>query len=223
MQDLIRQEQFELEVLERLNSKKFLSNLVLAGGTSLRLCRGLNRFSVDLDFWIVKELDAARLFEELRTYLSQHYRILDSADKYNTLLFELRSAGYPRSLKIEIRKEPKTLRTEEAIAYSKYSTTQVLVRVVSGPDMMREKIAAFLDRGEVRDAFDVEFLLKKGEALDGAQETLRKLLAGIRSLPKNDFSQKLGSLLEDDQRRYYSENKFRILEQAIQERLAGNP
>ncbi|MBI4243194.1 MAG: nucleotidyl transferase AbiEii/AbiGii toxin family protein, partial [Planctomycetes bacterium] len=51
MQDLIRQERFELEVLDRLNSKKILTNLVFGGGSMLRLCFGLNRFSVDLDFW----------------------------------------------------------------------------------------------------------------------------------------------------------------------------
>jgi predicted nucleotidyltransferase component of viral defense system len=56
MQDLIQQERFELEVLERLNSRKMLTKLVFAGGSMLRLCYGLNRFSVDLDFWLVKKV-----------------------------------------------------------------------------------------------------------------------------------------------------------------------
>lgn len=219
MQDLIQQEQFELEALDTLNSKKLLKDLVLAGGTSLRLCRGLNRFSVDLDFWIMKKIDTGRLFEALKECLSGHYTLSDCADKHNTLLFELRSKNYPRSLKIEIRKEAKVLHTEEAIAYSKYSATQVLVHVIAGADMMREKIAAFLDRGEIRDAFDIEFLLKKGEALDAPVETLKKLLAKMRSLTKNDYAQKLGSLLEDDQRRYYREKNFKILEQALKEKI----
>jgi len=50
MQDLIMQERFELEVLDRLNSGKFLTHIVFCGGTMLRLCHNLNRFSVDLDF-----------------------------------------------------------------------------------------------------------------------------------------------------------------------------
>jgi predicted nucleotidyltransferase component of viral defense system len=52
MQDLIKQEQFEIEVLDRLKSGRFLDNLIFTGGTMLRLCYGLNRFSVDLDFWL---------------------------------------------------------------------------------------------------------------------------------------------------------------------------
>ncbi len=57
MQDLIKQEQFEIEVLDRLKSGKFLDKLVFTGGTMLRLCYGLNRFSVDLDFRVYKEID----------------------------------------------------------------------------------------------------------------------------------------------------------------------
>ena len=54
MQDLIKQEQFELEVLDRLKSGRFLDRLVFGGGTMLRLCFGLDRYSVDLDFWLLR-------------------------------------------------------------------------------------------------------------------------------------------------------------------------
>ncbi len=70
MQDLEKQEQFELEVLDRLNSEKLLGNLVFGGGTMLRLCFGLNRFSVDLDFWVVKGIEFDKLFEDLKKCLS---------------------------------------------------------------------------------------------------------------------------------------------------------
>ncbi|MCX7991875.1 MAG: nucleotidyl transferase AbiEii/AbiGii toxin family protein, partial [Proteobacteria bacterium] len=49
MQDLVKQEHFEIEVLDRLKSGKLLDSLIFTGGTMLRLCYGLNRFSVDLD------------------------------------------------------------------------------------------------------------------------------------------------------------------------------
>jgi hypothetical protein len=121
VQDLIKQEQFELEVLNRLNSKKLLNSLVLGGGTMLRLCFGLNRFSVDLDFWMVKPADKTKLFKELKKYLGQFYRIEDCANKFYTLLFEIRSKDYPRSLKIEIRKDLKKIKYEQVIAYSRFS------------------------------------------------------------------------------------------------------
>jgi hypothetical protein len=57
MRDLIKQEQFELEVLDRLQSGRFLDRLVFGGGTMLRLCYGLDRYSVDLDFWLRRKKD----------------------------------------------------------------------------------------------------------------------------------------------------------------------
>ncbi len=55
MQDLVKQEQFEIEVLDRLKSGKFLDVLIFTGGTMLRLCYGLNRYSLDLGFWLYKK------------------------------------------------------------------------------------------------------------------------------------------------------------------------
>jgi predicted nucleotidyltransferase component of viral defense system len=55
MDILEKHEVFEIEVLDRLNSAKLLDPLVFGGGTMLRLCHELNRYSVDLDFWFVRK------------------------------------------------------------------------------------------------------------------------------------------------------------------------
>lgn len=215
MQDLIRQEQFELEVLDKLNSGKLLDDLVFGGGTMLRLCYGLNRYSVDLDFWVIKELEVRKLFEGLKKLLASGYSITDAADKFNTLLFEIRSKNYPRLLKIEIRKEMKKIAVAQAIAYSKYSNTQVLLNTVSLKDMMAAKIEALLERKEIRDAFDIEFLIRKGIPVEASPKTRERLLITIRSFAKKDYTSKLGSLLEEKERKYYSAENFKILEAAI--------
>lgn len=219
MRDLIKQEQFELEVLERLNSKKFLNYLVFGGGTMLRLCFGLNRFSVDLDFWIIKDIDTSKLFIDLKEYLSQFYTMKDANNKFYTLLFEIKSKDYPRSLKIEIRKETKTIKVEQAIAYSKHSNTQVFLKVVSLKEMMKAKIAAFLERKEIRDVFDIEFLLKKGISMDVSNQIQKKIIKELDSLTKRDYTVKLGSLLEEEQRKYYINENFKILKSAIMEEI----
>lgn len=43
-------EVFEMEVLDRLKRANALAPLVFGGGSMLRLCHELNRYSVDLDF-----------------------------------------------------------------------------------------------------------------------------------------------------------------------------
>ena len=220
MQDLIKQEQFELEVLDKLNSKRLLNDLVFGGGTMLRLCYGLNRFSVDLDFWIIKDIDTDKLFNDLRDYLSGFYELTDSANKFYTLLFELRSNDYPRRLKIEIRKEKKIIKSGQAIAYSKYTNMQVFLKTITIEEMMKAKIAAFLERKEIRDVFDMEFLLKKGISLDASDKILKKVLKGIDYFNKKDYTVKLGALLEEEQRKYYTNENFKILKAAIKENLS---
>jgi predicted nucleotidyltransferase component of viral defense system len=216
MQDLKKQEQFEMEVLDRLNSQKFLNKLVFAGGTMMRLCYGLDRYSADLDFWVVKDPDFVKLFQELKKYLAQHYILTDSANKKNTILLELKSASYPRSLKIEIRKEIKKIKTETNIAFSRNSNTQVMVKTVSLADMMKAKLDAFLDRMEIRDVFDIEFMFKRGVPLPSENDKLEKLLKGIMKLRKNDYNVKLGSILESGQRKYYRDKNFLILKMHLE-------
>lgn len=219
MQDLIKQEQFEIEVLERLKSGKFLDSLIFTGGTMLRLCYGLNRFSVDLDFWIYKEIDVKKYFTSLREFLSQYYSISDAENKFYTLLFEIRSKDYPRSLKTEMRKKDEKVKTELSIAYSKYSETQVLVKTLSLSEVMKSKVEAFLSRKEIRDVFDIEFLLRRGIELRAKKEELRELFKGINSLGKKEYSIKLGSILEKEDRKYYMKENFKILQQRIKELL----
>jgi predicted nucleotidyltransferase component of viral defense system len=221
MQDLIKQEQFELEVLAKLNSAKLLSNLVFCGGTMLRACFGLDRFSVDLDFWVKKKIGAQALYKKIKEALGKSYRLTDCANKVNTLLFEFKSANYPRSMKLEIRKERKKMNIEQAIAYSRYSNTQVFLNVVTLSDMMAAKIEAFLDRKEIRDIFDIEFLLKRGIKLDAPVDKLERLLKGILALKKSDYAVKLGSLLETQERKYYLRENFKILRLAINEKITG--
>ena len=218
MQDLIQQERFELEVLDKLNGKRLLSRLIFCGGTMLRLCFGLDRFSVDLDFWLAGQIDSKELFKKLRDCLNSFYKLTDSADKFNTLLFELRSPDYPRSLKLEIRKQPKEVPIEQAIAYSKYSNTQVILKAASLKYMVAAKIEAFLERGEIRDVFDLEFLLKKGIPLSASSETSALLLKKMDALNKNDYKVKLGSLLETAERKYYITENFKLLRLALQQK-----
>jgi len=217
MQDLIKQEQFELEVLDVMNSHRILKDLVFCGGTMLRLCFGLNRFSVDLDFWTVEVVDREKLSNELKNVLAERYNLTDAASKFHTPLFEFRSPRYPRRLKIEIRDKPRKVETEPAIAFSAFSNLQVLLEVVSLKEMMREKVGALIDRKEIRDAFDMEFLHKKGIPMDVSGERLADALKVINAFRKTDYSSKLGSLLDETQREYYAHENFKLLKMVIQE------
>lgn len=215
--DILRQHEiFEIEVLDKMNSAKVLEPLVFGGGTMLRLCHEIDRYSVDLDFWFIKRISQSKYFERIRKALEKDYEITDSQMKYNTLLFELRSALYPKRLKIEIRREKKDCDFQEKIAFSRFSTKQVLLKAHTLNQTMKNKIEAFLDREEIRDCFDIEFLLRRGVELpaltDRQYKAFQKKLVRFK---ERDFKVTLGSILESEIRNYYVEQRFGYLEEKL--------
>jgi predicted nucleotidyltransferase component of viral defense system len=215
MDILQRHETFETEVLDKMKSGKFLDPLVFGGGTMLRLCYELNRYSADLDFWFIKKVKEKNYFNELKDYLAAEYELTDAQIKFYTLLFEIRSKNYPRRLKIEIRKGVKNCDAQERIAFSKYGTRQVILAVHTPEQTMKNKIEAAIDREEVRDCFDIEFLLRMGVMLSASQAQLSKLRKIIAGFKKSDYAVTLGSLLDPATRKYYAANRFSFLLEKI--------
>ncbi|MDF1593245.1 MAG: nucleotidyl transferase AbiEii/AbiGii toxin family protein [Desulfobacterales bacterium] len=215
--DILRQhEVFEIEVLDKMNSAKALEPLVFGGGSMLRLCHELNRYSVDLDFWFIKTISQKGYFNRIRQALEKDYEITDSQIKLNTLLFELRSVNYPKRLKIEIRRKIKPCDFQKKIAFTKFSNRQVVLNAHTLEQTMENKIEAFLNRGEIRDCFDIEFLLRRGVKLpEGIAGQSKALFQRLSRLKENDFKVKLGSILERDARDYYVQDRFSYLEEKL--------
>lgn len=207
---------FEMEVLDRMKSAKLLDLLVFGGGTMLRLCHELPRYSVDLDFWFIKKTPHEAYLDRLRRVFEKDFEITDAQMKHYTLLLEVRSPQYPRRLKIEVRRQMKDCDFQDKIAFSRFATKQVMLRAHTLEQTMKNKIAAFLDRGEIRDCFDIEFMLRRGislPTLDAQQaEWFQKKIAGLKD---KDFKVKLGSILESEVRDYYSANRFSYLEEKL--------
>ena len=209
-------EVFEIEVLDRMNSAKMLDPLVFGGGSMLRLCHELNRYSVDLDFWFVKKVSQNDFFDKGIKTFEKYYEITDAQIKRYTILFELRSAQYPKRLKIEIRRELKDWDYQQDIAFSKFSTKQVVLKTHTLDQTINNKIEAFLDRGEIRDCFDIEFMVRRGVEIPLKEEKESIAFREKLSLLKDqDFKVKLGSIIENDTREYYIANRFRFLEEKL--------
>jgi len=207
-----KHEIFEMEVLEKLKNARLLDPLVFGGGSMLRLCHELNRYSVALDFWQIKETAENTFLDKIQAVVKQDYDITDPQLKHFTILIEIRSGNFQKRLKIEIRKEIQDWDFQEKIAYSKFSNKQVVVRAHTLEQTMKNKVAALLERGEIRDGFDIEFLLRQGISMPNLPDADRtKMIARLDNFKANDFKVKLGSVLEKDIRTYYIENKFNYL------------
>lgn len=219
MWDLSQHEKFEIETLTGLNSIKALDQLIFCGGTMLRLCHDLNRYSVDLDFWLTDTSPAEKIFKEIKAHLTGRFRIRHAAMKSKALVFEFTSLDYPRSLKIEIRTDKKKVKSEEKIAYSRHSDRQVFLKAATLDEMLAAKVETFVDRCEIRDAFDLEFLLRRGMRLKAAGKNLERMKKIISRFKPHDYRVSLGALLEFKERQYYQKARFKFLLEKIEERL----
>jgi len=217
--DTFRQhELFEIDVLDKMRSFKLLEPLVFGGGSMLRLCHELNRYSAGLDFWFVKKTDQSEYVTRFKRRFESVYEITDAQIKHFTLLFELRTVTYPKRLKIEIRREMPDIDFQEKIAFSRFATKQIVLKALTLEQAMKNKVNAFMDRGEIRDGFDIEFLLRKGISLpEMSSARLRKFREKIDRLTETDFKVKLGSILDNDVREYYATRKFEYLKEKLVE------
>ena len=215
MQALQDLEIFEIEVLELLNSIKVLDKLYFGGGTMLRLCHNLNRYSTDLDFWLNSLEDSKSIFLTIKNTIADNYKLIDAANKKFTLLFEIKTPSVNRSLKIEIRKEQIDFEWERKIAFSKYAHKQVMIKGLTLNQMMKNKIDALLSRKIIRDAFDIEFLLMRGVELPSDKNKLESTLQIINNFKEQEYKVTLGSILEEKDRKFYLENRFKFLKEEL--------
>ncbi|HSP87311.1 MAG TPA: nucleotidyl transferase AbiEii/AbiGii toxin family protein [Ignavibacteriaceae bacterium] len=215
MQALQNLEKLEIEVLDLLNSIRVLDSLYFGGGTMLRLCHNLNRYSTDLDFWLDKKGDSKSIYAVIKKALSDNYKLTDSANKRFTLLFELKSPFVNRSLKIEIRKEQQNFEWERKIAFSRFTSKQVMVKGLTLKQMMKNKFEALLSRKIIRDAFDIQFMLMRGIKIPKDKNKFQEALQIISSFKERDYKVTLGSILDEADRKFYLENRFSLLKEEL--------
>lgn len=221
MEALKQHEIFEIETLQFMKSRRLLDSLIFGGGTMLRLCHGLNRYSADLDFYLKNEAAPARYFKKISEEFRGQYAVSDSHNKRNTMLLEIRHERSVMKLKIEINKKRRFPAFETAIAFSPQATWQVHVDTVPLKDMMNNKIEALLNRKEIRDAFDIEFLLRRDVTFPDDRDKAAAVLKVVKAFKQNDFHVKLGSLLPPADRAYYRQNRFAYLENLLMPLCSG--
>jgi len=220
MKILEQHEQMEMLVLDEMRKLKILDHIIFGGGTMLRLCFELNRYSVDLDFYLKKD---KKTFHPWAKKLSQMFtdlgaQITDEQEKHFSYLWEVKLASYPRKLKIEVRKQARESKeTQLNIAHSTFSPLQVRLRTLTLQQMWKNKIQALLDRNEIRDAYDLDFLTRrqagKFESLKKAD--LEKILKKLEGYKMQDYKVKLGSVLNEAERKFIISHEFAFLKAKV--------
>lgn len=196
-------------------SRNTKSELVFKGGTCLYKFYKLNRFSEDIDFSAVAELDVDTLISNVLSDFKK-FGIKASVHKkkepYNSVLLKLRVegplySGNPASyasVGIDVNKTSKVFLDPQFLSYNPLyqELSQISLLCMQPQEIFAEKVRAIMARRRSRDLFDLHFLLQSGFWADvalikrkmeyyGAGFELKKLIARLPSF-KASWEKELG-------------------------------
>ena len=204
-----------LQILKDIYSNLELANfLVFKGGTAMMLFHNLPRFSVDLDFNLLKIEEEEKVFEKIRTILLKYGKIDDEAKKFFGLIFVLDYGSGERKLKIEVSNR------QVENKYEILDFMGINMLVMTEEDMFANKLCALLDRKAIanRDIFDCWFFLQKRTAINEqiVKQRMRKPLPDylqdcintIEFLPNKSLLDGLGELVNPELKTFVR-NKLR--------------
>ena len=172
-------EYVQLLILDFLSSSAYVGKIAFIGGTHLRLVKGIDRFSEDLDFDCkdFSENDFLKMTDDVLVFLQRSGFRVETRDRQNEnlkafrrniyfpqLLFEMGLSGY--------KEERFLIKIETQNQGFDYNRNMVNIKrlgfffpfpVPPDPVLCAMKIAALLSRAKGRDFYDAMFLLPQTE------------------------------------------------------------
>ena len=173
----IIKEYIQLLILDYLSTTKYINKIVFIGGTNLRLTKGIDRFSEDLDFDCKKlsNEEFIKMTDDIIKFLQRFGFRIKSPDQPNDklkafrrniffpeLLFELGLSGYREErFLIKIESQDQQIDYKHKLETIKGCGLYFKFPVPDDEIMCAMKISALLSRQKGRDFYDVMFLMQQ--------------------------------------------------------------
>lgn len=221
----IVKEYLQIMILNFLATTKFVKHIAFIGGTNLRLVKGIDRFSEDLDFdcknfdtddfaemsqSVLAFLKRAGIRAESREKQSEKLTAFRSRIYFPELLFELGLSAYKEE-RFLIKLESQNQGFEYTPQMANISSCGYFVSFPVPPDdvLCAMKLSALLSRAKGRDFYDAIFLLsqtkpnydflKKKQAISNLTELKIKLLETLEKINIEHKSKDFEHLLFNNQ------------------------
>lgn len=172
-------EYLQLLVLDYLSTTYHVRKIAFIGGTNLRLTKGIDRFSEDIDFdcKALSEAEFITMSDDVILFLQRNGLTVKSRDNINNKLAAFRRSLYFPELLFELnlsghREERLLLKLEAQDRGIPYKPVMTLIKgcgfvfsFPAPPDtvLCAMKISAMLARSKGRDYYDAMFLLSQTE------------------------------------------------------------
>jgi predicted nucleotidyltransferase component of viral defense system len=171
----VLKEQIQLMILDFLSTSVYVKKIVFIGGTNLRLVKGIDRFSEDLDF-DCKDFSETEFFamtNDVLQFLQRSGFRVETRDKPNEklkafrrniyfpeLLFDMRLSGYrDERFLVKIEMQNQGINYETVMTNIKRMGFFFPFPVPLDTTLCAMKISALLSRQKGRDFYDAMFLL----------------------------------------------------------------
>lgn len=207
--NVTKHKSYLIRILKDIYDDIELGNLLgFKGGTALMFFEQLPRFSVDLDFHLIKPDKRELAFEKIRTIVLKYGKIHDEAIKHFGLVIVLDYGSGERKLKVEIS----TRQFDNH--YEVKNLLGISMKVMTLPDMFAHKVCALLDRSTFtnRDLFDCWFFMEQQTPINKqiVEERMKKPLADylqdcinyLEKMSDKNILQGLGELLDEDLKKF---------------------
>jgi len=178
-QKYVVKEYIQLMILDFLSTSPYIQKITFIGGTNLRLIKGINRFSEDLDFDCknLSQEDFTKMTDEILTFLHRSGLKVETRDKDNCrltafrrnyffpeLLFNFGLSGYREErFMIKVESQDQKVEYQPKIVNVKRAGFFFPFPVPSDPILCAMKLSALLTRQKGRDFYDAMFLLGQTE------------------------------------------------------------
>jgi len=182
------------------------------GGTCAYLFYDLPRFSVDLDFDLLKdgEADGGVAFGKVKSILENHGEIKDGRVKRNTIFFLLSYGAADHNVKFEVRTRSRVPEIKNRFELKEYLGIPMLAG--KKPYLFAGKLAALAERSgtATRDIYDVWYFAKNNWDIDAevikirtgktVKEHLAECVSLIERVKDNRILEGLGELLNEKEK-----------------------
>lgn len=154
---------YMFEILTDIYKLDIAKKLAFKWWTLCYFLYNLDRFSTDLDFDILKDINEEELFDAIKKILIQKWKIKESYIKRNTIFFLFSYGETDMNIKIEISRRGRVNNTYEIKNF--YGTPILTMWKTS---IFSNKIVALTDRRKIanRDIYDTYFMLKNSFELN---------------------------------------------------------
>lgn len=203
------------------------SQLVFKGGTCLYFFYKLNRFSVDLDFSLHREVDRQDVsLTDLSAIIRKNLNSVQESNKRYTWFWMGSFEKGKQKIKVEVSKH------HYPDQYTEHEFYGLTVRSLDLPTMFAHKLCAITDRKQIanRDLFDAWWLLRQNVIISPeiiasrTDKTINEYLIEVKKYiekhvhPKQMLSG-LGELINEKQKVWVKEHLFDELMFELEQRI----